>query len=99
LEVHTQPLASPIPRFCSLVKTTMIFVNSFPVLVAIMVIATISSVASSCGKGFEPCPYLVNVYWHKLLLKPRNAQQFNIGWTRTDQNQHTSPKIDGFSSV
>ncbi|KNE88258.1 hypothetical protein PSTG_18346, partial [Puccinia striiformis f. sp. tritici PST-78] len=42
---------------------------------------------------------LLRMYWPGVLMKPRNAQQFNIGSSyminKSAQNQHTSPTIDG----
>ncbi|KAH9468525.1 hypothetical protein Pst134EA_009064 [Puccinia striiformis f. sp. tritici] len=71
----------------------MIFVSSVPVLVAILVIATVSSVASTttgCPPSYQPCQgkgknhccfiFDCSVYRPYLLLrKSRNAQQFDIG--------------------
>ncbi|POW22149.1 hypothetical protein PSHT_01685 [Puccinia striiformis] len=80
---YTQPLIPPIPRYRPLVRATMMFINSFPVLVAILLIATTSSVKGTCSLASEPC--VIRVFYAPILLMTlRSHQHHNFGSTCID---------------
>ncbi|KNE97182.1 hypothetical protein PSTG_09607 [Puccinia striiformis f. sp. tritici PST-78] len=61
----------------------MMFINSFPVLVAILLIATTSSVKGTCSLASEPC--VIRVFYAPILLMTlRSHQHHNFGSTCID---------------